>query len=330
MADVKLTAEPELSVVALDDWIAAVDKSDVTDDAAGSDVKLSVLRLLGRLTNVFQARLTLATGDPHPTTDQTAKTSVFITPYQGNLVSLFDGTRWQLYTLSEVTLALGTLTADRNYDVFLYDNAGTLTGEFSAAWNVDNITRTDALTTQDGVDVKSGATTRRYVGTIRTVTTTTTEDSRVKRFVWNNQNRVLRAMSRFDSTVTWTYTTATYRQANAAPANQLDVVCGKAGASVIEVYVQGRVINSTGGVGFSLAIGEDGTTAHADGIIVRLGANDSASEAEPMPASLRVNVALGRHYYVWLEQSSATGTTTWTGGGGSATNQCGMVGSYWA
>jgi hypothetical protein len=77
--------------------------------------------------------------------------------------------------------------------VFLYNNAGTPTLELSAAW-ASATARTDALTSQDGIYVKSGATTRRYLGTFRTTSTTTTEDSMLKRFLWNYYNRTTRAL----------------------------------------------------------------------------------------------------------------------------------------
>src|SRR3990172_12032733 len=142
-------------------------------------------------------RLTLTSGVPVTSADVTAATTVYYTPYGCNQISLYSGSAWSTISFSEVSCALGTLTSAKNYDAFIYNNAGTATCELSAAWTNDS-TRADALTTQDGVNVKSGATTRRYVGTSRTTSTTTTEDSGGgtttqvggKRFVWNQDNRV--------------------------------------------------------------------------------------------------------------------------------------------
>ena len=102
---------------------------------------------------VSNGRLTLATGVAIPTTDQIGKTSVFYTPYGGNRIGLYDGTMWAAYSFTELTLALGTLTASKNYDVFLYNNAGTLTLELGTAWTSDTA-RADALALQDGVYVE--------------------------------------------------------------------------------------------------------------------------------------------------------------------------------
>lgn len=46
MADAKLTAKTQLSLAAVDDWLYIVDKSDTTDDAAGTSKKITVDDLL--------------------------------------------------------------------------------------------------------------------------------------------------------------------------------------------------------------------------------------------------------------------------------------------
>ena len=105
-------------------------------------------------------RLTLTSGTPVTTSDVTGAGTLYYTPYTSGQIALYSGSAWVVYTFTERSLSL-TLTSGKNYDVFLYDNSGTLTLELSAAWTNDT-TRADALTTQDGVYVKSGATTRRW------------------------------------------------------------------------------------------------------------------------------------------------------------------------
>jgi hypothetical protein len=170
-------------------------------------------------------RLTLETAVPVSLSDQTAKTTIYFTPYLGNQIGLYSGTAWAALSFSEVSLALGTLTANTNYDVFAYNNAGTLALELSASWTSD-IARADALTLQDGVYVKSGAPTRRYLGSFRTVSATTTEDSVVNRFVFNYYNRVPRKL--FKEEVTQHTYNGNYRQWNNNPANQVCFLWGQA------------------------------------------------------------------------------------------------------
>lgn len=92
---------------------------------------------------------------------------MYYTPYQGDRIALFNGTNWSVNRFTQLSFTLSGLTSGKNYDVFVYNNAGTITLELSAAWSTDT-SRTDALTTQNGVYVKSSATTRRYLGTFRT------------------------------------------------------------------------------------------------------------------------------------------------------------------
>jgi len=242
-------------------------------------------------------RLTLTSGTPVTTADVTGATTIYFTPYAGNLVALYDGSQWANYVLTEISLALGTLTSGKNYDVFLYNNAGTLTLE-ALVWT-DDTTRATALVKQDGVLCKTGALTRRYLGTFRTTATTTTEDSAAKRFVWNYYNRVPRPMRKLVTT-TWTYATASWRQANADTTMQLDFVQGVA-ESLIEAQV---AVNFTVTVnGASLGIGLDSTTSPSTSATASQPANGST-----MVAFYRDTPVAGRHTLVWLEFGSTGGT----------------------
>lgn len=280
-----------------------------------------------RLGSVFdlglcEGRLTLESGVPVSSSDQTAKTSIYFTPYKGNRVALYDGSAWDVYAFTEKTLALGTLTSGLPYDVFLYASGGVLTLE-ALAWT-NGTTRATALTTQDGVLVKTGATTRRYLGTFYTTSATTTEDSVTKRFLWNYYNRVRRPVRRLESTATWAYTTATFRQANASASNQVEMVVGVAEVGV-DLTTTATANNSTGGINFSVSIGEDSTSTAATGVTMSLAAPAAAVNGS-VSAQLRKQPAVGYHYYAWLEYSVATGTTTWQGNSVSYV-QSGIVGS---
>lgn len=312
MADSKLTALAEVSVPALEDLLYLV------DDPGGVpvSVKISATRFLGLLNGICNGRLTTESGVPVSTADRTAQSTIYWTPFQGNRVALYDGTRWRLYSFSELSLALSGLTSGKNYDVFLYDNAGTLTLELSAAWTNDT-TRADALALQDGVYVKSGATTRRYLGTLRTTATTTTEDSEAKRFLWNAYNRVQRDLAApLETANTWTYTTATWRQANANTANKVEWVVGLQYEQVT-VHVTAGAKNSNAFVDYAVGVGVDSTSA--DSSVHRTGVIGPTDTYNVRDAHWHGYAGIGYHYAAWLEQSGAVGTATWIGDGGSPT-----------
>lgn len=355
-------------------------------------------------TNGF--RLTLATGDPVPTTDQTSKTTIYWTPFLHNRVALYNGKTWALFTTAELSLALGTLVNAQAYDVFVYDNSGTLTLEavewsnatvtmtiaspcvvtwtghnlqtgdsvtltttgalptglsvdtqyfvtkidadtFNLSTSLANVAagtkintsgsqsgthtghsprnRQTALATQDGVYVKSGATSRLYVGTFMTTSTTTTEDSYGgahqaggKRFLFNAYNRVARSIAVIDTTNSWTYTTATWRQANAAAGNKVEYVVGLS-IDLVRANVLAPLTNG-GSAGVSSGVGIDSTTVNS----AQQHGCTTATDANVAAASYRGYPGIGYHALNRLEISQATSTTTWIGDNNVTYIQSGM------
>jgi hypothetical protein len=271
-------------------------------------------------TIVNDFRLTLTTSVPVTTSDVVGASTIYCTPYKGNQITLYDGTNWNLVTSSQFSLALSGLTSGKPYDVFCYDNAGTATLEF-LVWTNDT-TRATALAYQDGVLIKSGDATRRYLGTFYTTGTTTTEDSAAKRYLWNYYNRVRRTMSRLETTASWTYTTAAFRQANGSALNQLNYVCGLA-EDEVEATVQASATSSAGSAYMQVGIGVDSTTT-GSGLSGRQGQPTNAL-VQTATASYRGIPGVGLHALVWLELSIATGTQTWTGQ--NTPIQSGIIGS---
>ena len=181
------------------------------------DATLTAWKLINPATGVTSSagnnavndfRLTLTSGVPVTTTDVVGATTIYCTPFSGNSIALYSGSVWNTRISAEFSLALGTLTSGRPYDVFCYDNAGVPTLEF-LAWT-STTARATAIVYQDGVLVKSGATTRRYMGTFQTTSTTQTEDSESNRFLVNYNNAVVRTglgtFSTNRSTTSSTYT----------------------------------------------------------------------------------------------------------------------------
>jgi len=269
------------------------------------------------LNSVVNGRLTLTTGTPVTTTDVTAATTVYFTPYLGRKVALYSGSIWVIVNFTELSIAVPAV-ANQVYDVFLdFNDAVPILA--LTAWTNDT-TRATALTTQNGVYVKTGDTQQRYLGTFRTTAVAgQTEDSFAKRYVWNYYNRVPRIMRVLPSTDTWTYTTATLRQANNSTANQLDCVVG-----VAEVELTADVLvpasNDTGAT-LLVSIGQDSTTTAMTGVrMIQVTVNASTvNNVAPVMASVRTYPPVGRHFYAWLEYSTASGVTTWYGDGGSPT-----------
>ncbi len=271
-----------------------------------------------------------ANTDAVPAADVTGATTLRYLPYCGRQVWLFTNGEWVAHDIgsSGVSLALGTLVSQVNYDVFLYSNSGTPTLELGVwknatvtisiappgvvTWNshgmselapvvftttgalptglaantkyfVRNVTtntfqlsstptgsvintsgiqsgthtgyashaRTADLDAQDGWLVKGGDATRLYLGTIRTSSTTTIEDSVAKRFVANMYHRVARKLYAAQS-ASHTYTGSAWRTWNNAnsgyPIVEFVVPGSVRGDAVIAtINAQFSVTNSGGG-----------------------------------------------------------------------------------
>lgn len=80
-----------------------------------------------------EGRLTLASGTPVTISDQTAKTTVYFTPYLGNRIALFNGVNWDTHAFAEVSVAVPS-TLFRLFDIFIYNNGGTITLE-AVSWS---------------------------------------------------------------------------------------------------------------------------------------------------------------------------------------------------
>lgn len=272
-----------------------------------------------------QGRLTLTTAVPVTTSDVTGATTIFFTPYAGNQISTFNGSAWRSSAFSEKSLSVPATTSQM-YDIFIVD--GTLALE-ALAWTNDT-TRATALVLQDGVLVKSGDATRRYLGSFRTTGVSgQTEDSIAKRYVWNYYNRALRKMLVQEATANWTYTTATFRQANANAANQLDFVVGVQ-ENPVKATALGSASNSATAQ-VEIGIGVDSTTVNSADIFP-LAISVNATTQGQTSAAYQGFPGIGRHTLAWLEWSFAAGTTTWYGSGGAGGGigtHSGIAGELW-
>lgn len=224
------------------------------EDSAASNAKKrvqlsSILDLLGP--GLCQGRLTLESGVPVSTSNQSAKTTLYFCPFRGNRIALYDGSgNWDLLTFAELSLSLSGFTASKPYDIFAYNNSGAAALE-ALVWT-DASTRATALAWQDGILVKSGATTRRYLGTIYVNSAGgQTDDALVKRNVWNYYNRCGRRLYVSEATG-HSYNGAARLWNNSETNNRMEFIVG-----VVEDAL-------TAGQAVSMRAGADGSYARTD------------------------------------------------------------------
>lgn len=301
-------------------------------------------------------RLSLTSALPIPTTDVTAAATVYWTPYKGEILRIYDGTRMVPYASAELSVALdsnaghaGYQQSGKNFDIFAINDAGTLRIGTGPAWSTDTARGTGAGTTE--IEVKNGLVTNKvtieirfgssagntvsvsanratYLGTMRASADGQCEDSISKRFLWNNYNRVERPMRVTDTTDNWSYSTATLRQVRATATNQVDYVVG-----LSEDPVRATATNLAGhdtiGGAVIAGVGVDSTTVNSAAIF-SIGVSQVANQTGWSNAQYRGFPGVGKHTLVWLEKSNGTGTGTMYGDAGGTNLQSGLFAAVMA
>jgi hypothetical protein len=281
-------------------------------------------------------RLTLTTAVPVTTADVTgaSATTIFLSPYVGNRIDLPDSSgNPQRVTSAEISIAIPATTSQM-YTVWGFLSGSTATLELLAWTNDTTPCATCTPVRTNGRLLKSGDSTRMYLGNVRTTAVSgQTEDSgfactTTKRYLWNYYNRLKVPLCRLESTATWTYNVAAYRQAGAAVANQVDVIVGVAELP-IELRVVASASNATAGTVMAVSIGEDSTTTPSTLAVQPQAQQQVANDAMPLASALVKYPAVGRHFYTWLEfVSVAAGATTFIGTTGTGLPQSGIVGTW--
>lgn len=274
-------------------------------------------------------RLTLTSGSSVVDTSQSG--TVYYTPHIGNRISLYDtsGSKWVTRAFSEISVS-APATTNTVYDVFAYWTGSAVAIE-ALAWS-SQTARATAIVRQDGVYVKSGDASRKYLGSFMTsATSAKVDDTKQNRYLFNMYNRVNRRLERRETTLNWTYTTPTWRFANGNSANYVGVLLG-VDEDAIELHLYNGVRNSNVNVqclscicldGVSQIAADYGTASgHRSG-----GFSLTAGTAYQYSQSNYYGTAgIGYHYYTWVEYSQAKGTTTWEGSdSGEETGLFGMA-----
>lgn len=269
-----------------------------------------------RLERAMQAvvpggRLTTESGVPISTSDRTAQSTLYYTPYVHDTIPLWDGARWVPTTFSEHTVtgaALTGLTSGKPYDVFAYLSGNALATEL-LAWTNDT-TRATAVTVQDGRYCKSGDKTRLLLGTIYTTGASTTADAEATRYVSNVYNAVSRRIySVITGTYSHTYTTSSWREWNAGTGVTRPQWVNTLTSPSLQATLIG---NLTGSVQYhghlNLQIdGTDGSTALSATNFIDYGSNVVVTGSVAAASK-----EAGKHYITLIEYGNS-GTTYYSG-----------------
>lgn len=282
-----------------------------------------------------QGRLTLTTGTAVMASSTTGQTTVYYTPYCGDQCPIYDGTNFIPTTFTELSQATSDTTKspaavanNSNYDIFVWNDSGTIRATRGPAWTSDTVRGTGAGTTElqlvngvylNKVSITNGPAANRgtYVGTIRSNGTATIDwqlgalasgGTAAVFGVWNAYNRVTVATQVMDNTNSWTYAVnATWRAANAKTTMRVSAVRGL-DIEGIEATYYAIARTSAGGTGVA-GVGLNSTTAYSG----TTGGTINTTDFLAMPARYSGLMGLGYVYVSAIEYNDTTNTTTWRG-----------------
>lgn len=294
--------------------------------ANASDLTVAnVLTLLGVSTIVPQGRLTLTSATPVMITDTTAASAVYYTPYNGNIIPIYDGSVFIFNPFTQLTLTLNTSNhlSGKVYDVFVFLNSGTVTVAAGPAWTSDTA-RSAAIAMINGIwtnnasiNLTNGSTTyssisanqATYVGTFRATANGQTQmafrpnggsgGNNCFLGVYNGYNRVT-VSSRSVDTNSYSYTTAVWRSTDSSNSHRASFVDGLGQSFVLVLGMQ----TSTASGAAQYSYGLDSTTTPSASITAAY----SSAGFGTMTVVDTIPPQIGFHYVQSLE-SGASGVT---------------------
>ncbi len=291
-------------------------------------------------------RLTLVSGVPVPTTDQSGIASHYCTPYPGGSAAATafvpittDGINFTMTSVGELTQTTTDATKspaavanNSVYDVFLWSDAGTIRCTRGPAWSSDTSRGTGAGTSEIDFTtvfptnknaITNGPAANRGVlfGSERSNGSAVLMDSALFRWVSNVYNAVPRKVALVLTGSSGGYGTASWRQWDGNSSAQVDILQTLAGIP-LQLSALGEATNTSTNAFCPVAIGIDSATLPsgywASNQLVTIGATQNTS------ANYADYAGLGRHFAAMLEYAS-TGTCTQVGA--SAVIQSGLFGT---
>lgn len=290
---------------------------------------------------VPNGRLTLVSATPVMSSDQTAKSTIYYTPYNGNLILLYSGSVYTWTQFSEISVALDATNAVSGsiYDLFVYSDSGTIRLGYGPAWTSSTGRGTGAGTTQigqvGGLWVNSNSITLRY-SSVATTVVAANQATYVGSFyatangqtgmayypaaaaggnncilgLYNAYNRVTVRSRSSDSTSSWTYTTSSWRSANNNNNNRISWIDGLQQSNVDAQYFCS--FTQTGGQTGYASVALDATNSVTNGYN-GFYAQSNSTYLHGFIAHNATTPLLGFHYFQAVEL--ATGATiTYYGG----------------
>ena len=287
-------------------------------------------------TRVCNGRLTLTSATPILTTTVSGATTVYFTPYNGNLVPVWNGTNFIDTIFAEVSQATTDTTkspaavaASSVYDIFGWVSGSTFYATRGPAWTSGTGRGTGVGTTQltrvqgtlvNQYSIVNGpaAGYGTYLGTIASNASSTIDfifgaaasgGTAAVLNLWNMYNRVQIGTTVTDSGASYSYSSSAWRQARASAGNKISFVSGLAEDSMSVSYSAAGIATANTKFG-SIATGLNSTTTPYGFIAPFTGVNYGSGESSSATVPANIPPALGINYIAALEVNLDAGGYT--------------------
>lgn len=318
--------------------------------AAGQWTRLTGGSSVSTTATIFpMGRLTLTSGSPVMSADATAQSTIYYAPYVGGLVPIYNGVGFINYSFSQLSLALDSNSGHTGYqqsgklfDVFAFLSGGVVVIATGPAWSTSTARGTGAGTTQltmlnglwtntVAISLKKDSTATQtsvsigqatYLGTLYATANGQTgmalkpspSTGGTNNFLglYNAYNRVPILATCRDSTVSWTYATATWRSANGSVSNRISFVDG-----LQQSYVRGDylVYASNAIAGNSVYTGLNLDSSSSTPNFIAASQSATANNGMEFPVQESFSPVLGLHYIQAMEDSPNATTATFAANG---------------
>jgi hypothetical protein len=255
-------------------------------------------------TNDF--RLSVVSGNPNPINSSSG--SVYMTPYKGNTIALYDTANqvWDYFITTQIAISVSGLNVGSLYDVFAYNNGVLGVAIQTVEWT-NTTTRATALAYKDGVLVKTDNYSRRYLGTFLVSATNVVYDTPNRRELFNISNKLPNNLY-LALPLNNTYGSTSKQEFANSTTSRLQIVNGYEDSNITLLYYTGGNNLSTG-IAF-VGIGQDSTTVVSGNCTPGL-INSRATVLTSTTAVIKPSVGL--HYYSFIQWCSDTNSTEFIG-----------------
>ena len=286
-----------------------------------------------------QGRITLTSGAAVMAASVAGASTVYFTPYGGNLMPIYDGANMLMTAFAELSqLTTDTskspaaVAASKIYDLFVWNDGGTIRCTRGPAW-ANATARGYTFTLRNGIALNTSpigngpaALRGTWVGTIASNAASTIDwiygaagaNGVAGVFnVWNAFNRVGVSSTVIDNSASYTYTPNTIRQAHGSPAMQISFVTGAQEDAVSASY-QCYIFNLAASAAYGkCGLGFDSLTVYASN------AFNFGSGTGSIPLAVGTwNAAAGTHVLSALESGDGANANNFNQNG--VTNNVGL------